>query len=390
MGDGMDRSIVLKLYPNREQEKAIDRQIEHLRYVYNACLYILKHRYLATGKVCSRYDLNDKCNEMRKRNAWLRSSYASCLYDAAGRALQAFRKRLSDSVRSGSPVFPRARAKGEMDSFLYISAKDFKVYDEDDGGKTKRYVKLGKVPGSIRARNLSPIKGAPRTLRVKRRDMGTHYEYQCSLVYRLPEDYTEGDPEDRSDREDVGIDLGLRHVACFSDGRTYDLPEDYTESQRRRDRLRSRYEKAKGTPGEKKARSRFVHANDRVLGKRKALIDRIVHDALHGHRDVYIERLNVAKLQGRSKGKRMRRMYEEASLGTLIRTLLSKARLTCSRVVAVDPRNTSKLCSACGAMVEKTLSDRVHSCPVCGLVTDRDLNAAINILKRGLAGSPSL
>jgi putative transposase len=53
-------------------------------------------------------------------------------------------------------------------------------------------------------------------------------------------------------------------------------------------------------------------------------------------------------------------------------------------VVLVDPRNTSKMCSCCGTWVEKALSVRVHACPVCGLIMDRDQNAAINILALGL------
>ncbi len=52
--------------------------------------------------------------------------------------------------------------------------------------------------------------------------------------------------------------------------------------------------------------------------------------------------------------------------------------------IQVDPRNTSKLCSRCGELVEKRLSDRTHTCAKCGLVLDRDVNAAINILQRGL------
>jgi len=50
----------------------------------------------------------------------------------------------------------------------------------------------------------------------------------------------------------------------------------------------------------------------------------------------------------------------------------------------VNPRNTSQVCSRCGAIVEKGLSVRVHRCPVCGLTVDRDVNAALNVLKRGL------
>ena len=53
-------------------------------------------------------------------------------------------------------------------------------------------------------------------------------------------------------------------------------------------------------------------------------------------------------------------------------------------VVFVDPKDTSKQCSKCGTIVSKTLADREHRCPQCGLVLDRDLNASINILNRAV------
>ena len=53
-------------------------------------------------------------------------------------------------------------------------------------------------------------------------------------------------------------------------------------------------------------------------------------------------------------------------------------------VILVNPRNTSKICSHCGEQVEKSLAERTHTCLHCGLVLDRDVNAAINILHRGL------
>ena len=53
-------------------------------------------------------------------------------------------------------------------------------------------------------------------------------------------------------------------------------------------------------------------------------------------------------------------------------------------IAFVDPKNTSQLCSGCGERVMKDLSMRVHVCPYCGLVLDRDVNAARNTLQRGL------
>ena len=74
----------------------------------------------------------------------------------------------------------------------------------------------------------------------------------------------------------------------------------------------------------------------------------------------------------------------DAAWNQLIRYTTYKAENAGRVVVLVDPRNTSKLCSCCGRLVEKSLSVRVHACPVCGLVMDRDQNAAINILGLGL------
>ncbi|MFY9546247.1 MAG: transposase, partial [Candidatus Methanoculleus thermohydrogenotrophicum] len=62
----------------------------------------------------------------------------------------------------------------------------------------------------------------------------------------------------------------------------------------------------------------------------------------------------------------------------------NKAEEAGSRVILVNPRNTSQRCSRCGMIVKKTLSDRVHTCPHCGLMMDRDQNAAINSMRLGL------
>jgi putative transposase len=58
------------------------------------------------------------------------------------------------------------------------------------------------------------------------------------------------------------------------------------------------------------------------------------------------------------------------------------------KCIQVNPRNTSKACSSCGQIVEKDLSVRIHSCPNCDLMLDRDHNAAINILALGLQSIP--
>ena len=74
----------------------------------------------------------------------------------------------------------------------------------------------------------------------------------------------------------------------------------------------------------------------------------------------------------------------DASWGQLRRLTAYKAERRGGRVILVNPSGTSQKCSGCGEMVPKELSERVHDCPRCGLVVDRDVNAARNILERGL------
>jgi len=85
---------------------------------------------------------------------------------------------------------------------------------------------------------------------------------------------------------------------------------------------------------------------------------------------------------GKSRG--MRKSILDVAWTQFISMTVAKAAEAGRRVILVNPRNTTKLCSTCGELVPKTLRVRVHTCPHCGLVLDRDENAALNMLQRGL------
>ena len=85
---------------------------------------------------------------------------------------------------------------------------------------------------------------------------------------------------------------------------------------------------------------------------------------------------------GKSCG--MRKSILDVAWTQFIGMTVAKAAEAGRRVILVNPRNTTKLCSTCGELVPKTLSVRVHTCPHCGLVLERDENAALTILQRGL------
>ena len=90
-------------------------------------------------------------------------------------------------------------------------------------------------------------------------------------------------------------------------------------------------------------------------------------------------------VQGMVKNHHLAKSIVDASWNQLVQYTTYKAEEAGRRVVFVDPKNTSQLCSNCGEIVPKKLTERVHRCDHCGYVQDRDVNAAQNILKRALA-----
>ncbi|MCG8353880.1 MAG: RNA-guided endonuclease TnpB family protein [Chloroflexales bacterium] len=97
------------------------------------------------------------------------------------------------------------------------------------------------------------------------------------------------------------------------------------------------------------------------------------------YRLIVIEDLNIRAL-ARS---RLAKSILDASWGAFLNILTDKAASAGSQVIRINPRYTTQTCCTCGALVKKSLSVRTHSCPSCGYVADRDVNAAQNILKAG-------
>ena len=107
-----------------------------------------------------------------------------------------------------------------------------------------------------------------------------------------------------------------------------------------------------------------------------------------GYVDTYaticVEDLNIKYLKENGKSRGLRRSIHSASWGRFYSYLAYKAASAGTNFIQIDPRNTTQMCSHCGSIVKKDLSVRVHDCPYCGFVADRDYNAAVNIHRVGM------
>ncbi|WP_293260776.1 MULTISPECIES: transposase [unclassified Microcoleus] len=184
----------------------------------------------------------------------------------------------------------------------------------------------------------------------------------------------------------VGIDLGLKEFYTDSNGNTVENPRYLRKSEKRlkkaQRKLSKRFQKGKKQSNNyHKQRKRVAKLHLKVSRQRK---DKAIKNALalvQSHDLVVYEALKVSNMV---KNHKLAKSISDASwyqFTIWVNYFAKIHKITC---IAVPPHFTTIDCSVCGTKVEKTLSTRTHQCQRCGTVLDRDRNAAINILKKGL------
>jgi len=275
-------------------------------------------------------------------------------------AFKAFFQR----VKAGeNPGYPRFKERGRYDSFTYKQS-GFNL----DGDR----LHLSKI-GEVRIVLHRPIEGTIKTLTIRRSSTGKWYA--CFSV-----DY---DPSPAPQKETVvGIDVGLESFATLSNGEKIENPRFFRTDERVLAKAQRKLSKAqKDTPERKKARKIVAHVHKRIVNRRLNFAHQTSRQLVDRFGTIVFEELNITNMQ---KNHPLAKSIADVAWNMFISITGSKAEDAGSRVIQVNPRNTSQMCSRCGMIVAKTLSDRVHSCPHCGLVMDRDQNAAINIMRLGL------
>jgi putative transposase len=181
----------------------------------------------------------------------------------------------------------------------------------------------------------------------------------------------------------VGIDLGLRSFATTSEGEQLgdsSVLERNLKSLRAKQRALSRCKK--GSNSRKKVKKRVTRLHAKIRNTRRDTHHKVARSLVDRFGVIAMESLNI---QGMVKNRRLSRRILDAGWHSFLQILTYKAESAGGRVILVDPKNTSQLCSGCGKLVPKALHIRVHECD-CGLTLDRDVNAARNILARAEPG----
>ena len=183
----------------------------------------------------------------------------------------------------------------------------------------------------------------------------------------------------------VGVDLGVKHLATLSDGTVIENSRYLQKSERKLKRAqRALSRKVKGSNRRAKARGKVARIHARVANQRLDAMHKLTTRLAETFSDISIEDLHVA---GMVKNHHLAKSISDAAFGEFRRQLEYKAARTGARLHVVNRwYRSSKTCSGCGSVKAKlSLSERTYTCEGCGLVLDRDLNAAINICVAGSA-----
>ena len=314
----------------------------------------------------SLYETNKILTQWKQDRPELKQVYAQILQNVQVRVdltLKAFFRR----VKSGeAPGYPRFKGKDRYDSFTYPQAEKggFKFAGDS--------LHLSKI-GDVRVVLHRPIEGTIKTCTVRRSSTGKWYV--CFSVEYEPS------PAPRKETV-VGIDVGLESFATLSNGEKIENPRFFRTDEKALAKAQRKLSKeGKGTPERKKARKIVAHIHERIANRRLNFAHQTSRQLVDRFGTIVFEDLNITTMQ---KNPHLAKSIADVAWNMFITVTKSKAEDAGSHVILVNPRNTSQQCSGCGMIVAKTLSVRVHSCPHCGLVMDRDRNAAINIMRLGL------
>ncbi len=277
----------------------------------------------------------------------------------AHRSFENFYRRRKAGLPGG---FPRFKSRERWDSMTFPS--------HDDGSKfTGRTLYLQGI-GTVKVKVHRPVDGVIKTVTLRRKAGKWYVCLSCEVgVAPLP-----------ATGQSVGIDVGLTHFLTTDSGETDPNPRPLRTAQRKlRVVQRALARCKKRSVRRAKVKRRVVALHEKVANTRKDFHHKTARALVQANDVIVHEDLAVKNMVCNHK---LARSISDAGWSQFISILTSKAEGAGRQVIAVDPRGTSQTC-LCGAHVPKTLSERWHDCPACGLSLPRDQVSALLIKRLG-------
>ena len=367
------KSYKFRIYPTLEQEKIFASFFGCVRKVYNLMLDDRKksyEEYKSTG-IKTKYPTPAKYKE---EYPYLKEVDSLALANAQLNLEKAFKNFLKNKDFG----FPKYKCKSNLVQ-SYTTNNQNTIYIKDS------YIQLPKLKSLIKIKLHRKIKGLIKSVTISKNSLN-HY-----FVSILCEEEIEELPKTN---KNIGIDLGIKEFATMSDGTkaaNLKFTKEYEKRLKREQRKLSRRcrlakssnRKLSESKNYQKQKKKVAKIHNKIRNKRKDFINKISTEIINNHDIICIENLNI---KGMLKNHKLARSISDVSWSEFARQLEYKADWY-GRIIVKVPTfyPSSKTCSSCGNVKkELLLSERTYHCECCGINIDRDYNASINILRKGL------
>jgi len=361
-----------KVDGTKRQFTALDEAIRIVQFIRNKCLRLWMDTRGTNKNALQCYcavlardfpfatRLNSQARQASADRAWFAISrfYDNCKNDKPG--------------KKGYPTFQHDNRSVEYKQTGWKLSPDGRHITFTDGCGIGRMRLVGNPKQHIET---FPAKQIKRVRIVKRAD-GYYVQFGVQVDRHI---------EHVPTGKQMGIDVGLKAFYTDSEGNTVESPHHYRKAETRLKRLHRRLSrKQKKSSNRKKARNMLAKAYLKVQRQREDFARKQANALITSSDLIAYEQLQIRHML---KNRKLAKSIHDAGWGTFLSWVKHYGALHGIPVVAVAPQFTSQDCSDCGATVKKSLSVRTHVCPSCGLVLDRDHNAALNILAKAVEGT---
>jgi len=355
------RTYKFRIYPSRAQEKQMHQHLWMAKNLWNELLEHCKTTY----NNFDYFPTKDALQLMAKNSGLFSQTQQEVSHRVFNSIMRVFKLR-KQGIECG---FPRFKSTDRMKS-LHYPQYDF-------GFSLDKKLKVTPF-GEISIKKHREIKGKIKTLTLKRESSGKWFAtFSVEQDKPIPKQNT---------GNRVGIDLGLKDFAVFSDETIIKNPRHLKKHEEKLARLQKRLSRnKKKSKNRKKAKLKVARLHEKVSNTRADFLHKLSTRLINDYSLIALEKLAAKGMSNKDFG--LGKSINDAGWNMFANMIAYKAEEAGCKVVFVNPKDTTQECSKCHEIVKKDLTERMHNCPFCGISINRDLNAARNILIKATVGT---
>ena len=357
-----------EMFPTAQQKEIMEHWLQYCRQIYNSALLDKASKYKHNKENYNRYDMQRQLKLDKRKYLFLKDVPSQPLQEVFVRLTKAFENFFRKDTKYpkqkkykdyNSMTFPQFGFNSKGNRLAMSFSVNGKLYN----------TKLGEIAVLLHR----PLEGTIKQLIIKR---------QGKRRYAIFSVERQVIPSKVDSNNSIGIDVGLNKYAVLSNGLEYENPRFLRKKEKQLKKAQQELSKKKrGSANFVKQVQRVRRLHGKVTNQRRDFLHKLSHNLSKDYSVIVVENLNIRNMV---RNRKLSKSISDAGWGMFRNMMTYKCENNGGLLIKVEPKYTSQDCSCCGNRVKKSLSIRTHVCPKCGTILDRDHNASLNILQKGL------